>query len=87
MAAATKNWSSLRDKHITMHTLRHTAATSLLAQGIDVSVIALWLGHQRTQSTDAYVHADMTIKQVALDKTRPGTYQPEPGILTWLNSL
>lgn len=69
VATATRNCPSLRDKHITMHTLRHTAAMSLLAQGIDVSVIALWLGHQRTQSTDAYLHADMTIKQAALDKT------------------
>jgi integrase/recombinase XerD len=92
VATATTRCPSLRDKHVTMHTLRHTAAMSLLAQGIDVSVIALWLGHQRTQSTDAYLHADMTIKQAALDKTRPldtrpGTYQPAPGILAWLNSL
>lgn len=92
VTTAAAHCPSLRDKHITMHTLRHTAAMSLLAQGIDVSVIALWLGHQRTQSTDAYLHADMTIKQTALDKTRPldtqpGTYQPEPGILAWLNNL
>lgn len=45
--------ASLTDKHITMHTLRHTAAMNLLAHGVDISVIALWLGHQRTQSTDA----------------------------------
>ena len=51
--------ASLGDKHVTMHTLRHTAAMNLLAEGVDVSVIALWLGHQRTQSTDAYLHADM----------------------------
>lgn len=92
IATATTTCASLADKHITMHTLRHTAAMNLLAGGVDVSVIALWLGHQRTQSTDAYLHADMAIKQAAIDRTRPpdtepGTYQPEPDILAWLAAL
>ena len=83
---------SLQDKHATMHTLRHTAAMRLLEAGVDVSVIALWLGHQHTNSTDVYLHADMTIKQAAIDRTRPphiqaGTYTPSPDILTWLDSL
>lgn len=92
LATAAPTCPSLADKHITVHTLRHTAAMNLLAQGVDVAVIALWLGHQRTQSTDAYLHADMTIKQNAIDRTRPpnttpGTYHPEPDILAWLNTL
>jgi len=92
VAAAAGTCPSLHTKHITMHTLRHTAAMSLLAAGVDVSVIALWLGHADTHSTDAYLHADMTIKQAAIDRTRPpdvqpGTYQPEPDILAWLTSL
>ena len=83
---------SLTAKHVTMHTLRHTAAMNLLAAGVDVSVIALWLGHTDTHSTDAYLHADMAIKQAAIDRTRPphvkaGTYKPEPDILAWLTSL
>ncbi|GAB93752.1 tyrosine-type recombinase/integrase [Gordonia rhizosphera] len=83
---------SLADKHLTMHTLRHTAAMNLLAAGVDISVIALWLGHQHTHSTDAYLHADMTIKQKAIDRTRtpettPGIYHPEPDILAWLTTL
>lgn len=83
---------SIAAKHVTMHTLRHTAAMNLLAAGVDVSVIALWLGHTDTHSTDAYLHADMAIKQAAIDRTRPpnvnpGTYQPEPDILAWLTSL
>jgi site-specific recombinase XerD len=83
---------SLGAKHVTMHTLRHTAAMNLLAAGVDVSVIALWLGHTDTHSTDAYLHADMAIKQAAIDRTRPpdvkpGTYQPEPDILAWLTAL
>jgi site-specific recombinase XerD len=83
---------SLAAKHVTMHTLRHTAAMTLLAAGVDVSVIALWLGHADNRSTEAYLHADMAIKQAAIDRTRPpdvrpGTYQPEPDILAWLTSL
>lgn len=90
--AAAATCTSLADKHVTMHTLRHTAAMNLLAAGVDISVIALWLGHQRTQSTDAYLHADMNIKQAAIDRTRPantkpGTYRPEPDLLAWLAAL
>lgn len=83
---------SLGEKKVTMHTLRHTAAMNLLIAGVDVAVIALWLGHQNTHSTDVYLHADMTIKQAAIDRTRPadtepGPYRPEPDILNWLASL
>lgn len=92
LATATTTCPSLAAKHVTMHTLRHTAAMTLLAAGVDVSVIALWLGHADTHSTDAYLHADMAIKQAAIDRTRPpdvepGTYQPEPDILAWLTAL
>jgi site-specific recombinase XerD len=91
-AAAAIVCPSLVGKHVTMHTLRHTAAMNLLAAGVDAAVIALWLGHADTHSTDAYLHADMAIKQAALDRTRPpdvkpGVYRPEPDILAWLASL
>ena len=60
--------------------------------GADPSVIALWLGHCDTHTTDAYLHADMAIKQAAIDRTRPpdvqpGTYRLQPDILAWLTSL
>ena len=92
LATATTTCPRLTAKHVTMHTLRHTAAMNLLAAGVDVAVIALWLGHADTHSTDAYLHADMAIKQAAIDRTRPpdvkpGIYQPEPDILAWLTAL
>ncbi len=92
LAAATTTCPSLAAKHVTMHTLRHTAAMNLLTAGVDVSVIALWLGHADTHSTDAYLHADMAIKQAAIDRTRPlgvapGTYTPQAHILAGLTSL
>ncbi len=69
-----------------------TLLSTSFAAGVDISVIALWLGHQSTHSTDAYLHADMAIKQAAADRTRPadtlpGPYRPEPDILDWLTRL
>jgi integrase/recombinase XerD len=92
LAIAAATCPSLAAKHVTMHSLRHSAAMNLLAAGVDVAVISLWLGHRHTASSDAYLHADMAIKQAAIDRTRspnivPGTYQPPPDILTWLSSL
>ena len=65
---------------------------NLLAVGVDVSVIALWLGHADTHTTDIYLHADMAIKQAAIDRTRPpnapaGIYKPTPDALEWLTAL
>ncbi|MEU5307134.1 hypothetical protein ACH4YO_42765 [Streptomyces noursei] len=48
----------------------------LLQAGVDTTVIALWLGHAGVRSTDAYVHADMTIKEQALARTTPVTARP-----------
>jgi site-specific recombinase XerD len=92
LAAAAVTCPGIATKHVTMHTLRHTCAMNLLTASVDISVIALWLGHADTHSTDAYLHADMAIKQKAIDRTRPpdvqpGTYQPEPDILAWLTAL
>lgn len=92
LATAATTCPGLAAKHVTMHTLRHTAAMNLLTAGVDITVIALWLGHTDTHSTDAYLHANMAIKQAALDRTRPpdvepGTYRPEPDLLAWLSSL
>jgi integrase/recombinase XerD len=90
-AAATK-CPSLNTKHITMHTLRHTAAMRLLLAGNDITVIALWLGHEQITTTNIYLHADMTHKQEAIDRTRPiatkpGRYQPTDTLLAFLQAL
>jgi hypothetical protein len=60
--------------------------------GVDTTVIALWLGHAGVRSTDAYVHADMTLKEKALALTtptsaRPGRYRPPDKVLAFLESL
>jgi site-specific recombinase XerD len=89
---AARNCPSLRDKNIHPHVLRHSCAMSLLQAGIDTTVIALWLGHAGVRSTDAYVHADMTIKEKALALTtpitaQPGRYQPTDKVLGFLDTL
>jgi hypothetical protein len=59
---------------------------TLLQAGVDTSVIALWLGHAGVRSTDAYLHADISIKEKALAlttpaSTRPGRYHPSDNVL------
>ena len=70
-AAATSRPSS--EKNVTLHTLRHTAAMQLLHAGIDTTVIALWLGHERVETTQIYLHADLALKEKALARTKPPT--------------
>jgi site-specific recombinase XerD len=65
-ATACKSCPSLKEKSVTPHTLRHAAAMSLLRRGVDLSVIALWLGHESSETTKIYLHADMRLKQRAL---------------------
>jgi hypothetical protein len=49
---------SLKRKRVTPHVLRHTAAMQLLRDGIDRSVIALWLEHESVETPRIYPHAD-----------------------------
>ncbi len=62
---------SLHDKKITPHSVRHTTATHLLQSGVDISVIALWLGHESIETTHIYLEADLTTKERALSKLAP----------------
>ena len=75
-AAAAQHCPSLQAKRLHPHVLRHSCAMSLLQARVDVAVIALWLGHADIRSTDAYVHADLTIKERALAMTTPASVKP-----------
>jgi integrase/recombinase XerD len=90
--AAARTCPSLRTKHVTPHTLRHTAAMNLLQAGVDTTVIALWLGHESPTTTRIYLHADMALKEQAIARTappdtEPGRYQATDDLLTFLNQL
>lgn len=83
---------TLRSKKITAHTLRHTAAMRLLHAGIDTAVIALWMGHEQVETTKIYLHADLALKEQAINRTTPrhtipGRYRPPDTILAFLDSL
>lgn len=91
-AAAARTCPSLGTKRISAHVLRHTAAMQLLHAGIDTSVIALWLGHEQVETTQIYLHADLALKERALERTRPaatkpGRYRPSDSLLAFLESL
>jgi integrase/recombinase XerD len=91
-ATAASRQRSLRDKNVTPHVLRHTCAMALRRGGVDRSVIALWLGHDQVETTDIYAHADLSIKEQALARTRPphvrlGRYRPRDRLLAFLQSL
>ena len=92
VAAAGQRCPSLKHKRVTPHVLRHTAAMDLLQHGVDRSVIALWLGHESPETTQVYLHADLTIKQKALERTqssgiKPGRFRPTDRLLTFLEGL
>ena len=91
-APAAATCPSLTGKNITPHTLRHTTAMRLLHAGVEVSVIALWLGHEQTDTAQIYLHADLALKERALARTtppgaKPGRYRPPDPLLAFLENL
>lgn len=84
---------SLRHKRISPHVLRHTAAMELLQAGVDISVIALWLGHEAIQTTLVYLHAHLALKTAVLAKLQPlqsqpaARFEPEDQLLAFLDAL
>jgi integrase/recombinase XerD len=90
--AAAANCPSLQTKRVTPHTLRHTNAMLLRATGVDIATIALWLGHESTQTTHIYEHADPALKEQAIARTaplgaNPGRYRPSDTLLAFLEAL
>jgi site-specific recombinase XerD len=83
---------SLTMKRLHPHSVRHSLAMSLLQRGVDITVIALWLGHESIETTQAYLHADMAMKEKALARTinlntKPKRYRPNDRLLAYLESL
>src|SRR6202049_2187904 len=92
VAVATSACPSLKHKHVSPHVLRHTTAMDLLQQGVEQSVIALWLGHESIETTQIYLDADLELKQRVLDLVshlngKPGRYRLDNKLLAFLRSL
>lgn len=92
VAKARESCPSLKNKRVSPHVLRHTAAMELLQSGVDLSVIALWLGHESPATTYIYLEANLALKEKMLEKTKPlnvkaGRYQPSDKLLQFLDAL
>jgi site-specific recombinase XerD len=91
-ATAARSCPALREKKVSPHILRHSAAMRLLNAGVDTSVIALWMGHENVATTQVYIHADLALKERAIARTAPqdvppGRYQPPDAVLAFLDGL
>ena len=83
---------SLKEKRVSPHSVRHTTAIHLLQSGIDISTIALWLGHESPGTTHHYLQADLAMKKRVLEKfapphTRNILFKPGDALLKFLESL
>jgi site-specific recombinase XerD len=89
---ASKKCPSLLGGKVTPHMMRHSTAAHLLQSGVDISVIALWLGHESIETTHVYLEADLATKERALRKLTPaGTketrFRADDKVLAFLATL
>ncbi len=92
VTTATEKCPSLLRRAISPHTIRHTTAMHLLQSGVDLSVIALWLGHESPDTTHMHLEADLKMKEKALTKLnepnkRQERFKPKDELLHFLDSL
>lgn len=89
---AAQTCPSLRGRTISPHLFRHTTAMHLLQSGVDITAIALWLGHESPLTTHKYIEADLEMKKKTLDRLKEpsfpaDTYRPKDPILAFLQAL
>ena len=83
---------SLANRHVSPHSVRHSTAMHMLQAGVDITVIALWLGHENPATTHMYVEADLAMKERALQAVQPPhvkqtRYRPTDRLLAFLQGL
>ena len=90
-----RQWTSLADRCVSPHTIRHTTATHVLRAGVDINTIRAWLGHVSIDTTNIYVEIDLERKAQMLEKTNalhsnPVSKRPwkeNPSLMAFLRSL
>ena len=92
IVAAAKQCPSIASKRVSPHVLRHTNAMLLRQAGVDLSSIALWLGHESPRTTQIYLHADLAEKEKTIARIIPlatpaGRYRPPDALLAFLETL
>jgi integrase/recombinase XerD len=83
---------SLANRRVSPHCVRHSTAMHMLQAGVDITVIALWLGHENPATTHMYVEADLEMKERALQAVQPPhikqtRYRPTDRLLAFLQAL
>ena len=83
---------SLCGRAISPHTVRHATAMHLLQSGVDITVIAMWLGHEDTATTHQYIEADLAMKEAALRRldapsSKPTRFKASDRLLAFLDTL
>jgi site-specific recombinase XerD len=89
---AAKVCPQLAQRDVTPHTIRHSTAMHMLQAGVDITLIALWLGHESPTTTHMYVEADLAMKERALSamqapRLKQSRYQPSDRVLHFLETL
>jgi integrase/recombinase XerD len=89
---AARRYPVLAKKRIFNHLIRHSVAMHMLQSGVDITVIALWLGHESPVTTHRYVEADLEMKDRALKALQEPScpslrYRPKDDVLRFLQSL
>lgn len=89
---AAKQYPELRKRRVSPHIIRHSTAMHLLQAGVNITVIAIWLGHESPTTTHQYVEADLKMKERALKtlhppKSMPLRYRPKDQLLHFLEGL
>ena len=92
VVSATESQPGLAGRSISPHTIRHTTAMHMLQAGVDITVIALWLGHESPATTHMYLEADLSMKERALARLQPiettnARYRPPDQLMHFLQSL
>ena len=92
VSAAAERYPRLANRSISPHTIRHTTAMHLLQSGVDITVIAIWLGHESPSTTHMYLQADLSMKERTLNRLQPigaspGRYRPPDQLMQFLQSL
>ncbi len=91
-ATAAQQCPSLKDKRVSVHVLRHSAAVEMVQSGIDRTTIAIWLGHESIETTQQYIDVTLALKEAALAKITPlqdslKRFQAEDSLMEFLNNL
>jgi integrase/recombinase XerD len=96
VALASRTATTLRDKRIHPHSLRHGTAVALLKSGVDFATISQWMGHASVNTTMRYARADIDLKRQALSQVFPEALAPPRGgrliingaeLIPWLRRL